>query len=491
MSVKKILVTVTVLVILGSSLTLLASGQPDVTRPRNLWASGNDGYVQLEWQAPAFGDDRVNEYRIYRRLTAQKIRYASVNSETLNFRDNDVENGRTYYYWVTAIYDGNRETDFSNEASATPTGLSPPTAPRNLKAYPGNLEIELKWDAPYDDGGSLIRNYHIHRGTSANNLEHRYTVGTTGTYNDRDVMNGQTYYYGVKAVNDEGVSELSNIDSATPSADITAPSAPRNLRTLVGNRLIELFWEAPHDDGGSAVQSYRIERTDLAPPFNSNYPFYSDDSVTNGVTYTYVVRAINIEGMGPPSNEVMATPTSLDIPPAPGDLYARGTTLGITLTWSRPTTELEITDYNIYRGRNENELTFLVSTTGSTSYDDMYVEVGKTYYYMVRAVSGNKLSLESNIDSATVLEGYSPVEDDSDDARIPFLGILVVLLIAVVATILIFALLKKRQEHSSNGEPPAERGWQHEDTDPTFTEDPSTTEGMIDRKEDDEWTIRS
>ncbi len=499
MSVKKIIVAVTALVIIAGCMNLPVTGQqPDVTAPRNLRATGYDGYVQLEWQAPAFGGERVNEYRIYRSLSDQKFYYTSVGSNTHSLRDDDVENGRTYYYWVTAIYDEDRETGFSNEATATPVGISPPTPPKNLRAYQGNIEVQLKWEAPDDDGGAMIMNYHIYRGPSSDELEMRYIVGTTGEYSDKEVVNGQTYYYGVKAVNDRGASDISNIVSATPSADITVPSAPRNLRTLVGNRLIELYWEPPLDDGGSPIQSYRIERTSEQPGqqhriFNSEYAFYSDDSVTNYETYTYNVRAVNIEGRGPSSNEVMATPTMVGIPPSIGDLDAQASSNGIYITWSEPDTEVVITSYNLYRGRSEDDMVFLTNIIGSTHFEDHLVEGGKTYYYMVRTVSEDKLSLESNIDSATVRESYSPTEDDDGKIGLPFLALLIGLLVAIVVIVFIFAFLKKKQKPTAS-EPITDKGWQHEPEKTNFQEteaDSSTHKDTIERKEDDEWTIRS
>ncbi len=495
MSVKKIIVAFAALVVIASSMNILVSGQLDVTPPRNLNATGRDGYVEVEWLPPAFGAERVTEYRLYRSLSDQKYYHTSVDSNTHSLWDEEVENGRTYYYWITAVYDDGRETEFSNQASATPTGISPPTAPRDLKAYPGNLEIELKWDAPDDDGGAVVMNYHIYRGPSADELVRKYIIGTTKEYKDTNVINGQTYYYGVKAVNDEGTSELSNIVSATPSADITEPSAPRNLRTLVGDNLVELYWEAPLDDGGSAIKFYSVERTregmgQQLRIFESEHAFLSDDSVNNGVTYTYRVRAVNIEGMGPPSNEVMATPSYIDIPPAPGDLDARASSRGVSLTWSQPYTDLNITGYNLYRGRSEDDMVFLTNVVGSTHFEDNQVEAGMTYHYMARTVSGEKLSLESNIDSATVMEDYSPEDDDTDG--FPFLALLIGLLIAVVVIIFLFALFKKKQQPSVN-EPVMDKGWrpEAEDTDqPEIEEGSSSNEDVIERKEDDEWTIK-
>ncbi|MCD6384021.1 MAG: fibronectin type III domain-containing protein, partial [Thermoplasmata archaeon] len=70
------------------------------------------------------------------------------------------------------------------------------------------------WEAPWDDGGSLIVGYKIYRGTSSGNETYLTTVGAVLTYNDTRVTNGQTYYYRVSAVNEVGEGELSEEVSA-------------------------------------------------------------------------------------------------------------------------------------------------------------------------------------------------------------------------------------------------------------------------------------
>ena len=44
--------------------------------------------------------------------------------------------------------------------------------------------------------------------------------------------------------------------TATPAAAATAPSAPQNLAAAPGDGEVSLTWEAPANDGGSAVTGY-------------------------------------------------------------------------------------------------------------------------------------------------------------------------------------------------------------------------------------------
>ena len=67
--------------------------------------------------------------------------------------------------------------------------------------------------------------------------------------------------------------------------------------------------------------------------FSTNTNSYVVTGLTNGVLYSFQVRAHNLQGDGPPSETVTATPAGL--PAAPRDLRARATSAGteVTLSW--------------------------------------------------------------------------------------------------------------------------------------------------------------
>ena len=126
--------------------------------PANLFATGDDMLVNLNWSAPngaakydqtgmiarglsvaenpQFGkngsEDQTNSaelqrYRIYRSLNNLTFdRIDSVNAGTTAYTDLSVTNGMTYFYYITAVYDLG-ESDASNIDTATPQG-----APTNI-----------------------------------------------------------------------------------------------------------------------------------------------------------------------------------------------------------------------------------------------------------------------------------------------------------------------------------------------------------------------
>jgi hypothetical protein len=92
-----------------------------------------------------------------------------------------------------------------------------PSAPQNLKATAGNAQVALTWSAPSINGGSAILNYLVYRRTASTPPTLLATPGNVLSYNDSAVVNGQTYYYSVTAVNPAGESPKSNEVNATPA----------------------------------------------------------------------------------------------------------------------------------------------------------------------------------------------------------------------------------------------------------------------------------
>ena len=103
----------------------------------------------------------------------------------------------------------------------------------------------------------------------------------------------------------------------------TAPSAPRNLTAVGGDRQVVLTWEPPLRDGGADITDYEY-RIDRSPPWistGSSDTTHTVGGLVNGATYLFEVRAVNRAGKSFASNRVEATPVepepqvfSLDFP---------------------------------------------------------------------------------------------------------------------------------------------------------------------------------
>lgn len=93
---------------------------------------------------------------------------------------------------------------------------SPPLGePLNLKATIGNGNVTLSWSPPNLDGGQLVSNYKVYRGTISGSEFFLAIVGNVTTYTDALIDNGITYYYRVSAVSSEGEGAKSNQATTT------------------------------------------------------------------------------------------------------------------------------------------------------------------------------------------------------------------------------------------------------------------------------------
>ena len=136
-------------------------------------------------------------------------------------------------------------------------GTTVPSAPQNLQATAGNSQVSLSWTTPSSNGGSTITGYNIYRGTTSGgeSITPTGTVsGSTLSYTDTGLTNGQAYFYKVTAVNSVGESVPSNEANATPTAPVTVTQPPTGLTTTtISSSQINLSWTAPNDNGGSAI----------------------------------------------------------------------------------------------------------------------------------------------------------------------------------------------------------------------------------------------
>lgn len=279
---------------------------------------------------------------------------------------------------------------------------STPLAPENLQASPGNQQVTLTWNAPYD-GGSPISNYRIYRGDTSGGEVFLTDVGDVLIFTDTGLANGKTYYYRVSAVNALGEGPLSNEASATPA---TVPGPPLTLSAVAGDSQITLTWNPPADDGGSPITNYRIYRgtspgTEVLLSELGNVLSYIDSGLTDGQTYYYKVSAVTNVGEGPKSNEASATPTTH--PGAPTGFLAVLSGLSsenVTLTWSLSSDDGggqdSVIGYAIYRGMsydaNATGYNLISSVPSRTSeFIDNLAGEGDTnnYFYRICAIDLN------------------------------------------------------------------------------------------------------
>ena len=90
----------------------------------------------------------------------------------------------------------------------------------------------------------------------------------------------------------------------------SAPGAPRNLTAVGGNGEVVLSWDAPENDGGTAITDYeyRINRSGPWIPIGSTDTTHTVTGLVNGTSYVFEVRAVNAAGRSASTNRAEATP---------------------------------------------------------------------------------------------------------------------------------------------------------------------------------------
>jgi hypothetical protein len=104
-----------------------------------------------------------------------------------------------------------------DQLTVTPASASVPAGPTNLTATPGSTSVSLSW-APSASGSPT--SYSIFRGTKSDGVAVTPVAtvsGTTTTFTDTGLSNGQVYYYAVAANNAVGISPDTNEVSVAPA----------------------------------------------------------------------------------------------------------------------------------------------------------------------------------------------------------------------------------------------------------------------------------
>jgi hypothetical protein len=190
-----------------------------------LVAGPGDRQVLLTWSAPASaaeGGSVTGEvvYNVFRATSPEARPSRPLNPEPLaspRYLDLGVQNDRTYYYSVQALFGrGGPVSPPSETVTATPEDQTPPAQPRSLAAVVTGATVRLAWEAVADPD---LAGYHVYRSTTPGRGHVKLTERPTAasTFVDDGVRSGETYYYMVTAVD-----RSRRANESVPSAEAAA-----------------------------------------------------------------------------------------------------------------------------------------------------------------------------------------------------------------------------------------------------------------------------
>jgi len=157
---------------------------------------------------------------------------------------------------------------------------------------------------------------------------------------------------------------------------------PSNIKNIVGYNIYR---------GTSSGRQSNTPITDF-PILGTSY---RDKNVESGMEYYYIVKAVyKDKTLGTASNEV-----AVSLQPRT-TLNAKTVEGGVHLYWTKPNDTTNIIGYNLYRGMTSGKQSSTPITDfpiQGTSYTDKNVELGDTYYYILKVVyRDNLLGTASN-----------------------------------------------------------------------------------------------
>lgn len=189
------------------------------------------------------------------------------------------------------------------------------------------------------------------------------------------------------------------VNEATSTLPVLAPTG---LSATAGDGQVVLSWSP-----SAGATSYNVKRATVSggPYTTIGSPaaidtVYIDNTVSQAITYFYVVSAVNTKGESANSKQVSATP-SITLPATPVVTASPGLTQ-VDLSWK---TIAKATSYNVKRATVSGGPYTKIAVTYSAGYSDLSVQ-NKAYYYVVSAVDAAGESPNSAEVSATPI--WSP-----------------------------------------------------------------------------------
>jgi fibronectin type 3 domain-containing protein len=335
-------------------------------------------------------------YRIYRSTTAigTYIQTGTVPSSVITYTNTGLTADTTYYYKVSA-YNSDGESAQSDAVSATTNAFIPGIPGGVSVIAASSTSITVSWNSV-----SVAAGYRIYRSTTANGT---YTqVGAVSspatTYTNTDLTHDTTYYYKVSAFNSAGESAQSAYDNTTTNAVISA--APTGVTAIAASSSsVTVSWSSVT----GATTGYHLYRSTTAEgiyiqvgPTLISATNYIDTGLSSATTYYYKVSVYNSAGESDRSSYA----ASMTLPVTPTGVSAATTSsTSITVSWS---SVIGADEYRIYCSTTATGTYTHLGTALSTAttYANINLPSGTTYYYKVSAYNSGGESAQSSYVSA-------------------------------------------------------------------------------------------
>jgi fibronectin type 3 domain-containing protein len=287
--------------------TQSATANVTVNVPLPLAATGlnatavSTSQINLNWAASS----GAASYNVKRSTTSGGPYTTVASGVTATSFSNTGLSAQTTYHYVVSAVNGSGESANSAQASATTQAQAVPGVPSSLSATAtSTTQINLNWTA-----SSGAASYNIKRSNTSGGPYTTIATGVTATtYSNTGLTPQTTYHYVVSAVNAGGESANSAQASATT---LSVPAVPTGLTATAGDSQVLLSWTASGGANGYNVK----QATASGGPYTTvasaiTATSHTATGLTNGVTYYFVVSAVNTAGESANSVQAAATPNA-------------------------------------------------------------------------------------------------------------------------------------------------------------------------------------
>lgn len=357
--------------------------------PEGLKLLAGDARVMINWDPV----ENAESYHVYWRKSedTDRDKYNRIKDVQSGFEHTDLQNGITYFYYITAANKAGESTE-SQLISSTPQ-FPFPEPPKQLSAKAEKKRIVISWQPD-----ETMERYHLYWSNTPGVTKDN---GTKIPDISRDFQHDQLefdlpYYYVITAERAGQESKESKEISATP---LILPGAPVGIKLEVGDSRITVRWETVKK--ATAYNLYWSTKADAAKneykKISGVESGFEHVDLQNDLSYYYYITAENASGESIESNLTSAAPRLP--PPESPQLIVQAGDSKVRIDWEQVPGAIS---YNLYWGKslgvNKTNGEKISSLKEALELKDL--QNGSIYYYVLTAVNLSGESEESTEVSA-------------------------------------------------------------------------------------------
>ena len=273
-----------------------------------------------------------------------------------------------------------------------------PGDPTIVTITPGIGQLSIAFTAG-SDGGRPITSYDI---STDNGVSWTNTAQTDSPFLVTGLQSGVEYSIKIRAYNMEGYGAWSTMVAATPYG---VPDAPTINTVSPGVQSLYVSFSAPSFNGGKPITNYEYSIDSGSwtafSPASTSSPLQIP-GLSDGVTYSARIRAVNIAGGGAASNNVSGQTANVPSKPSAPSIISVGNQ-SVSISWTPPSANYStITGYKVQLSSDNGSTWSPALSTSGTSATITSLTNGTSYVFRINASNGVGISEWSDKSSSAI-----------------------------------------------------------------------------------------